>query len=100
IVCARIDQHHARDVRLISGRIKTNQPTPVRMAHENERRRNTTLLEPRVQLVNNLTQGARVGTQITPSVTGPIIRADASELRNARLYETPLDREVAEPPFE
>src|SRR6185436_4217161 len=58
------------------------------------------LLEQCMQFVNDLPYRPRVWTEIAPSVPRTVVRAHTRKCRDARLYETPLHREVADAGFQ
>jgi hypothetical protein len=70
------------------------------MTDDHERRPLLGETEKCVQFVHDLTVSARVWTELTPTVAGAIVRANAGEPCHSRLNETPLDGEIADSGFE
>src|SRR4051794_18941924 len=100
VFCARFDQHQPGDVRGVRLREQARKPTAVGMSNEHEWRLLACLVKQGVQFPDLLVQSAGTWAEVAPTRAGAVIRAHARELRNKRLNQAPVDREVTGSGFE
>src|SRR4030095_11761152 len=100
VVSAGLDENHSGNLCRIGGSIETNQPAAIGMTHKHKGWFHAALVQQRVKLIDNLTQGARMRPEVAPSVARAVIRTDAREFGDVRLDQAPLHREITDARFE
>jgi hypothetical protein len=77
--------------------METHVESADRLSHQHERTFDPGTRKERVEFLGDPAARVWPGTRIAPSVTGSIVGADSSELRDFGLYGTPFERAVREP---
>jgi hypothetical protein len=91
-----IDKHNSRYVTGIDARKISHHRTTERMPDQNERTFFTKRAQSVSQLEIDLVKGSWLWARFAPRVAGPVVSADASEMRDFVLNQDPVEREVAQ----